>query len=155
MTRERRIPPPDRNALRTQSLILRTPGFFLLPLLLLFALFLLLRGHNAPGGGFIAGLVASAAIAVHLFAMSEAGARRVLRVDPRDLIAWGLILALAAGVIGLFSGQPFLTAHWLTVSLPVFGELKLGSPLLFDLGVFLVVLGTASTIIINLAEQDT
>lgn len=82
MTRERRIPPPDRNALRTQSLILRTTGFFLLPLLLLFALFLLLRGHNAPGGGFIAGLVASAAIAVHLFAMSEAGARRVLRVDP-------------------------------------------------------------------------
>lgn len=155
MTRDRRLPPPDRNALRTQSLILRTTGFFLLPLLLLFALFLLLRGHNAPGGGFIAGLVASAAIAVHLFAMSEAGARRVLRVDPRDLIAWGLILALAAGVIGLVSGQPFLTAHWLTVSLPVFGELKLGSPLLFDLGVFLVVLGTASTIIINLAEQDT
>ena len=116
MTRDRRLPPPDRNALRTQSLILRTTGFFLLPLLLLFALFLLLRGHNAPGGGFIAGLVASAAIAVHLFAMSEAGARRVLRVDPRDLIAWGLILALAAGIIGLVSGQPFLTAHWLTVS---------------------------------------
>jgi multicomponent Na+:H+ antiporter subunit B len=76
-------------------------------------------------------------------------------VDPRDLFAWGLILALVAGVLGLFSGQPFLTAHWLTVSLPVFGELKLGSPLLFDLGVFLVVVGTASTIIINLAEQDT
>lgn len=155
MQSRRRIPPPDRNALRTQSLILRTTGFFLLPLLLLFALFLLLRGHNEPGGGFIAGLVASAAFALHLFAMSEASARRVLRIDPRDLLAWGLILALTAGVLGLFSGLPFLSAHWLTVSLPVFGELKLGSPLLFDLGVCLVVVGTASTIIIHLAEQDT
>jgi len=155
MTRLRRIPPPDRNTLRTQSLILRTTAFFLLPLLLLFALFLLLRGHNEPGGGFIAGLVASAAIALHLFAMGTAGARRVLRVEPRDLLSWGLILAIGAGMPALFSGQPFLTADWLTLSLPVFGELKLGTPLLFDLGVFLVVIGTSTTIIINLAEHDT
>lgn len=89
------------------SLILRTTGHLLLPLLLVFSIFLLLRGHNEPGGGFIGGLVAAAAIILYLFSMDISAARRVLRVDPRDLIGAGMIAAVLSAVPGALLGDPF------------------------------------------------
>jgi multicomponent Na+:H+ antiporter subunit B len=136
------------------SLILRSTGQALLPLLILFSLFLLLRGHNEPGGGFIGGLVASSAIALHLFFTDVQSARRLLHVDPRDLLGWGLSLALLSGVPALVLGQPFLTAQWLQMQVPMFGLLKVGTPLLFDLGVYLVVIGTVLNILLSLAEAE-
>ncbi|HSM28283.1 MAG TPA: Na+/H+ antiporter subunit B [Thioalkalivibrio sp.] len=137
-----------------QSLILRTAGHFLLPLLLLFSLFLLFRGHNEPGGGFIAGLVAAAAVVLYLFSMDIASARRVLRVDPRSLLGSGMLLAVLSGVPGVFRGQPFFTAQWWEVTVPGIGMVKLSSVLLFDIGVYLVVVGAVLTIMLTLAEAE-
>jgi multicomponent Na+:H+ antiporter subunit B len=139
---------------RPDSLILRVTGHFLLPLLIMFSLFLLLRGHNEPGGGFIGGLVASAAIALHLFFTDVQSARRLIWVDPRDLLGWGLCLAIASGVLAMFSGLPFLSALWTEMTLPIFGMLKIGTPLLFDIGVYLVVIGTVLNILLSLAEAE-
>ncbi|MBS3799649.1 MAG: Na+/H+ antiporter subunit B [Thioalkalivibrio sp.] len=136
------------------SLILRTTGHFLLPLLLLFSVFLLLRGHNEPGGGFIGGLVASAAIALYLFSMDIQAARKVLHVDPRDVLGAGMVLAVLSAIPGVFRGQAFFTAQWWGFTAPVFGDVKLSTVLMFDLGVYLVVIGSVLTILFNLAEAE-
>src|SRR4029079_1978652 len=86
---------------RTRLVILPTAARFLLPLLLLFSLFLLVRGHNEPGGGFSGGLVAASAYVLYGFAYGAAEARRVLPADPRALIGAGLLLAVASGCLGL------------------------------------------------------
>lgn len=134
-----------------QSLILATAIRVLLPLLLLFSVFLLLRGHNEPGGGFVGGLVASAAFALYTLAHGPAAGRKLLRVDPRLLIATGLLSALVSGMLPLLGGHPFLTAFWSTVPAPVIGHA--GTPLVFDLGVYLVVTGMALLIIFSLMEE--
>ncbi len=136
------------------SLILRAAGHFLLPLLVLFSLFLLLRGHNEPGGGFIAGLVAASAFALYTFSMGLKSARKTLRADPRDLMGAGLTLALLSGVPAMLQGQPFLTALWWPLTLPLLGEVKLSTVLAFDIGVYLVVIGSVLTIVLNLAEAE-
>jgi len=124
----------------------------LLPLLLLFSVFLLLRGHNEPGGGFVGGLIAAAAFALYAFAEGADAARFVLRIAPRTLIATGLATAvLSALVAPVFAGLPFMTGLWSKVTLPAIG--KLGTPLFFDLGVFQVVLGVTLLIIFSLAEE--
>lgn len=136
------------------SLILRTAGHFLLPLLLLFSIFLLLRGHNEPGGGFIGGLVAASAIMLNLFAMEIRSAKSVLRVDPRHVLGFGMTLAVLSAIPAVFLGEPFFTAQWLTFDVPGMGELKVGTVLLFDIGVYLVVIGAVLTIMLSLAEAE-
>jgi multicomponent Na+:H+ antiporter subunit B len=135
------------------SLILSSATRFLLPLLLLFSIFVLLRGHNEPGGGFVGGLIAAAAFALHAIATDLRTTRRTLRLDPRTLIAIGLIAALGSGIIALFYGLPFMTGLWMALHNPWLEELKVGTPLLFDAGVYLVVLGVTLTIILSLAEE--
>jgi len=129
------------------SLILRTATRVLMPLLLLFALFLLLRGHNDPGGGFVAGLVVAAAFALLGMAYGVANARRALLVEPSTLLGTGLLVALASGLPAVVKGQPFLTAQWTT------GWIAIGTPLVFDIGVFLVVIGVVLTMTFTLAED--
>lgn len=134
-----------------QSLILSTAIRLLLPLLLLFSLFLLLRGHNEPGGGFVGGLVAAAAFALHSLAHGAAAGRKLLRVDPVLLIAAGLATALSSGILPILGGLPFLSSLWSAWPLPLLGEA--GTPLLFDLGVYLVVAGMTLLIVFNLMEE--
>jgi multicomponent Na+:H+ antiporter subunit B len=129
------------------SLILRTATRMLMPLLLLFGIFELLRGHNAPGGGFAGGLVVSAAYALHAFAFGVAAARCALLAAPSRLIGVGLLLALGSGLLPLALDRAFLTALWLDPGIGI------GTPLLFDLGVFLVVIGVVLTMIFTLAEE--
>jgi multicomponent Na+:H+ antiporter subunit B len=135
------------------SLILSTATRFLLPLLLLFSLFVLLRGHNEPGGGFIGGLIAAAAFALHAIASDVRTTRRTLRLDPRTLVPIGLLMALGSGIIALGFDRPFMAGLWVPLYLPWFEELYIGTPLLFDGGVYLVVLGVTLTIIFSLAEE--
>jgi len=137
-----------------RSLILVTAARLLTPLLLLFSVFLLLRGHNEPGGGFAGGLVASAAFILLAISRDPAAARRALRVEPQILIGAGLLVAIAAGVLGPLVGDPLLTGQWLEIPLPGEGSLDLGTPLLFDVGVYLVVLGATLTMVLTLAEED-
>jgi multicomponent Na+:H+ antiporter subunit A len=139
---------PDRPGY--DSLVLRTLARIAVPLLLLLAGFLLLRGHNAPGGGFIAGLVASSAIVLSVFARGTASMRRLLPVAPEGLLLIGLVVALASGLLATLASAPLLTGLWVSIDLPAgLGPLKLGTPLLFDVGVFLLVLGFAVSIIVT------
>lgn len=136
------------------SLILRTTARYLLPLLLMFSFFLFLRGHNEPGGGFVAGLVAAAAFALYSIAYGSAAARRVLWIEPRLLIGLGLLTALVSGLFGLAAGQPYLTGLWGYFTLPGMGKVDVGAPVLFDLGVYLAVTGVTLTIIFALEEVE-
>ncbi len=133
------------------SLILRTATRILMPLLLLFALFLLLRGHNAPGGGFVGGLVVAAAFVLYAIASGFSASRRALLVDPSTLLNMGLLIALTSGMIGIFMGQPFMTATWTSLGPEPAGVL-IGTPLLFDVGVFLAVIGVVLTIVFTLGD---
>jgi multicomponent Na+:H+ antiporter subunit B len=135
------------------SIILRTATRFLVTLMLLFSIFLLLRGHNEPGGGFVGGLVAAGALALYGLAYDEEATRQALRLDTRTLIGVGLAMALAAAVLPLLGGRPFLTGLWAAVPLPGGRELDLGTPLLFDLGVYVAVLGVTLTLLLPLMEE--
>lgn len=135
-----------------KSLILKTAAKYLLPLLLLFAGFLLLRGHYLPGGGFVGGLVAAIAFIMHAFASDTQGRQRFLMTNPGYLIPIGLFVALISAVYPLFYGYPLFTGMWIEDPVPVIG--MLGTPLLFDVGVFLVVIGVTITIIFTIAESD-
>lgn len=135
------------------SIVLRTATRYLLPLLLLFSVFALLRGHNEPGGGFVGGLIAATAYALYAIGYDVESARRVLQVNPARLIGIGLTIAAVSGIIGMFWGDPFLTAQWLeSREIPVVG--KLGTPFFFDIGVYFVVIGIALTIIFALMEVE-
>lgn len=137
------------------SLILRAAVRLMFPVLLLFSVFMLLRGHNDPGGGFIGGLVAASAILLYLLAVGPQQIRQSFPFGFRRLLPIGLLIAIAAGVLGMLNGQPFLTGVWVTFILPGAGEVKVGSPLLFDLGVYLVVIGMTVEVIVTMAEEET
>jgi multisubunit Na+/H+ antiporter MnhB subunit len=133
------------------SSILQTATRLLMPLLLLFALFLLFRGHNAPGGGFVAGLVVAAAFVLHLMAFGVAASRRALLVAPPMLLPIGLSVALISGMPAVALGRPFMTALWMTVGGGP-AAIAVGTPLVFDIGVFLAVIGVVLTIVYRLAD---
>ena len=136
------------------SLIFRTISRFLVGLMLLFSVFLLLRGHNEPGGGFIAGLVATAGVIVHGLADGPAAVRQILRIDPRLIAVIGLLTAITAGLIASLAGAPFLTGVWSLVgATPNTKGLALGTPLLFDIGVYLVVVGGVLGVVVALEEE--
>ena len=137
-----------------KSIILETATRFLMPMMLLFSAFLLLRGHNLPGGGFVGGLMAASAFALYAFAFSPREARLLLRLDPRTLIGFGLLLALASGAIPLALGEPFLTGQWGTFTLPHWGSVKLGTPMLFDTGIYLLVMGATLAMVLTMAERE-
>lgn len=136
-----------------KSLILITAIRLLMPLLLLFSVFLLVRGHNQPGGGFTGGLIAAAAWALYVVAHDASRARAAFRMEPRKLIGAGLIAILASGVPGLVAGRPFLSAQWFQLNLGALGATAIGTPLLFDFGVYLAVIGVTLTIIFALEEE--
>jgi multicomponent Na+:H+ antiporter subunit B len=131
------------------SLILQATTRFMLPVLLLFSVFLLLRGHNSPGGGFAGGLVAAAAYTLYALAFGPAAAREAVRADTRRLIGVGLLVAAAGGAAGLLVGRPWFTGLWAHP-----GGVHLGTPLVFDVGVYLTVAGMVLTIILTLAEEE-
>ena len=133
------------------SLILRTATRYLLPLLLLLSVHLLLRGHNEPGGGFVGGLVATSAYALAMIAFGVDRARRALHVDPRCLVGVGLLTSTGSAMASMIWGHPFMTALWLEPFIPVIG--KVGTPFVFDVGVYLVVVGMALMILFSVAED--
>lgn len=134
------------------SLILQTASRLLQPLLLLISVFLLIRGHNEPGGGFVGGLMAAAAFALYAIAYDVPFARRALRIEPHVLIGGGLLCAMGSGVIAMAMGQPFLTSRWTSLDWEAI-HFALGTPLLFDVGVYAVVLGVTTAIVFTLREE--
>jgi multicomponent Na+:H+ antiporter subunit B len=134
------------------SIILSTASRYLFPMMLIFSFFLFLRGHNEPGGGFVGGLVAAAAYALYLIANGVDEAKKLLKAEPIKLIALGLLLAVISAFISAVTGQDFMTGVWAKNEFPVIG--KFGTPLLFDLGVYFLVLGIVLKIVFSLAEED-
>lgn len=130
------------------SVILRTSAKLLLPVMLVFSVVILFRGHNDPGGGFIGGLVAASGVAVFAFGFGREEALRALRIDPIVMLGIGLLLGLGSGLFGLFGGDAFLTHRW---TFP--GGLPIGTALIFDVGVYLVVLGAVTSILFEFMER--
>lgn len=134
------------------SIILRTATNYILPLLLMFSVFILLRGHYLPGGGFVGGLIAAVGFVLYMFAHGLEETRDLLRIHPGYLLPFGLSLALLSGFAPVFlTGEPFMTGVWMENPIPVIG--KVGSALFFDLGVYLVVFGVSLTIIFTISEE--
>ena len=133
------------------SSILQTAARLLMPLLLLFAVFLLVRGHNQPGGGFVGGLVVAASFVLYSIAFSVEAARRALLVRSSTLLGIGLLVALVSGLPAVVAGHAFMTALWTTIGAGSMA-VAVGTPLVFDVGVFLAVVGVVLTIVFTLAE---
>lgn len=133
------------------SIILRTVAQLMLPLLLMLSIFMLLRGHNLPGGGFIGGLVGACAIILQLIAFGPTFARRILPVNYLMLTAFGVFFGAIWGLPAMFGGQPFMFALWIEQPIPGIG--KMGTPVMFDIGVFLAVIGVTTKIALLLAEE--
>lgn len=135
------------------SLILQVATRLLIPLLLVFSVFMLLRGHNLPGGGFVGGLIAGSAFVLYAFSRGAGAAQSVLRAEPQTLLGVGLACALGSGILALLRGRGFLTVLWFDLHLPGGVDLHIGSALLFDIGVFLVVIGTVVLMVFSVEER--
>jgi multicomponent Na+:H+ antiporter subunit B len=136
-----------------KSTIVQLAAARLLPVTLILSLLVFYRGHNEPGGGFIGGLMAAAGFIFYAMAFDTAEAEKKLRVSPLILMVAGLSFAFISTLPSLLSGNPFFTGEWISLSIPLLGKLKLGTPLLFDLGVYLTVWGVIVTIIFNVMEE--
>lgn len=135
------------------SVILQTSMRLILPLSLLFTAYMAIKGHNEAGGGFIAGLIASAAFMTYRISMGADALFKIIPVHPRVLIVIGLSLALLTSVVPLLLGEPLLTSttfHW---PLPGGEEGHLPSAAIFDLGVMFVVIGVTVGMITRLTEE--
>jgi multicomponent Na+:H+ antiporter subunit B len=136
------------------TLILRTVAPPITALMLVFSVFVLLRGHNEPGGGFIGGLIGVSALAIYGIAYGVSAVRRAIRFHPMAIAGFGLLIATLSGFLSLFAGTPFMTGLWIYPSL--FGvEVPLATVISFDIGVYLVVLGAISSIALALEERET
>jgi len=130
--------------------ILPAAARLVIPVQYFFAIYLLLRGHNLPGGGFIGGLVFASALVLRVMVSPERAPKR----DPISLAGIGLLVALASAVLPLLYSKPFFTGMWAgEVWLPTIGKVKIGTPLFFDIGVFLVVTGVGAQMLLVLLAQ--
>lgn len=137
----------------TNSPILQTVAQLTLYLMKLLALWIFLRGHNQPGGGFIAGLVASAAIVLQGLAFGLRQAKSVFPWPPVRLVAVGLTFAAGTTMAGLLFGYPVLTHDVWHFVLPLLGDFELPTATFFDFGVFLTVIGATKGIILAIAQD--
>jgi multicomponent K+:H+ antiporter subunit A len=126
----------------------------LFPVIAMMAVFLFMRGHDLPGGGFVAGLTFAIAFIVQYMAGGARWVEARLRVLPVRWIGAGLLVAALTGAGALWFGRPFLTTAFAYVELPVLGKVPMASALVFDLGVFALVLGATVLVLIALAHQS-
>lgn len=135
-----------------RSVILQSASRYLLPILLLFSVFLLLRGHYYPGGGFVGGLVAAIAFVLHSFAFGTAATMKMMIFRPIAIIPFGLIIAAISMFLPAFFGLPVMTGLWFEEPFPIVG--MVGSALFFDIGVYFVVIGVVLTILFTISLKS-
>lgn len=121
--------------------------------LIFFSIITLLRGHNFPGGGFIGGLMFSGAFIFHALAWDVADSRKTLKIPPAHMIGAGLFTAFISALPGTLFGRPVLTGIWIDIPLLADYSIKLGTPLLFDIGVYLTVSGVVLFFIYTIMEE--
>ncbi len=135
------------------SVILQLASKYVRALLLIFALIVLFRGHNHPGGGFIGGMLAGLSVAYRGFAYRQEEVRKNIRIQPEYYIASGFFLILLSMIPSIFMMHDLMTGEWLKLN-TFFGVIKLGTPLVFDVGVFLAVIGVTILFMFSLNRQN-
>jgi multicomponent Na+:H+ antiporter subunit B len=136
------------------SNIFRIAARNLRPMLLVLSIVVLYRGHNQPGGGFIGGLLAASAYILYAMAYGADAARLKLRLPVLSFLGVGLSVILLSGLWGLFTGENFLTGRWIMIDFPLLSEIHFGTPMLFDFGVYITVIGVLLTIMFSIMEID-
>lgn len=149
---------PESNPIRHErgivhSFILRSVACFAFFIVNVFAIYLMLRGHNNPGGGFIAGVTSAISLIMLHLALGVREIYRIVRFDPARVAGFGLVLAALTPTASMLFGKPFFDHFHFHVDAPLLGELHFGTPLVFDLGVYLVVVGVTSKMIFTLAQS--
>ncbi len=140
--------------MKTNDLILKTTTNIIVFIILAFSFKLFLAGHNMPGGGFIGGLMTSGALILMFLTYGLGPIKRVIRVNFTLLIALGLTIAVATGMGSFIFNQPFLSHTDGYFYLPILGKSHLSTAVLFDVGVYLTVIGVTMTIILSIAEDN-
>ncbi len=135
------------------TLILRTIVPILTSLMVIYSIIVLLSGHNQPGGGFIGGLIAASAFALYGIACGVAPVRRALYFHPISISGFGMFLAALSGFPSLYEHVPYLTGLWWFPEIAKGVEVPLSTPLIFDIGVWLVVVGSLVSIALALEEK--
>jgi len=139
--------------MKANDVILRTAAKIVMFVILAFAAHLFFAGHNEPGGGFIGGLMTASALVLLALAFDMKTVRNVVPIDFRMLTAIGLMIAVLTGVGSFVFDVPFLSHTFAYKQLPFLGEKELATAVLFDLGVFLSVVGVTMTIILSIGEE--
>lgn len=135
------------------TIIFRTVAPILTALMLVFSVFVMLRGHNEPGGGFIGGLIAASGITIYAIAFGSAATFRALKVHPMAIAGFGVFIAALSGLASFVVDAPLLTGLWWIFELEG-REVALSTPLVFDIGVYAVVAGALSTVTLSLDSDD-
>ncbi|MEL7130995.1 MAG: Na+/H+ antiporter subunit B [Pseudomonadota bacterium] len=136
------------------SIILRVGTRYLCGILVLFSLYMLIRGHNEPGGGFIGGLIGSTGFVLFAIACGTADARAALKVLPQNIAMTGLGIALLAGIAAALFGDALFTGQWLFINETADDKgIPLSTVLVFDIGVYLVVFGSILSIVFAMEEE--
>ena len=135
-----------------RNIILENIVNLFMKVMFIFSIYLLLRGHNNPGGGFIAGIIASTGFIFYAIIFGTDSLQKMIKCKPQTLIGIGLLLVLIAAILPAFLSLEMLTGLWIKAEIPIIGTLHAGSPLIFDTGVYFVVAGVILTIIISIME---
>ena len=138
---------------RPNDMMIQTTIRFVSIIVFAFSLYLFFAGHNSPGGGFIGGLMTASAVLVLYLAFDKKKINKAIRFNYTTIIGIGLLFAVVTGMLSMFFDYPFLTQFFGYFHFPIFGEVELTTALTFDLGVYLVVVGAAMTIILAVAED--
>jgi multisubunit Na+/H+ antiporter MnhB subunit len=135
------------------SIILQIAARHMRPILIALSLVVLYRGHNEPGGGFIGGLMFGSAFILYAMGFGVEKTRETTFINPINLTALGLLIALISGIPAVFAGDIFMTGEWFTLLEGTDLEIKLGTPLLFDIGVYLAVAGMLMLVMFSIMEE--
>jgi monovalent cation:proton antiporter len=140
--------------MRTNDVILRTAVKVIVIIIIIFSLFLLFAGHNNPGGGFIGGLLMASALVLLTIAFDLRTIRQMIPINFRVLTATGLLIALLTGAGSFVFGAPFLKHVYTYVQLPLLGKTAFHTAVLFDIGVYVAVVGVTMTILLTIGEDE-
>lgn len=137
------------------SILLQTAARYIMIFQTVLSVFFLLRGHNLPGGGFIGGLLIASSFVLYTIAFDVNRAQKILYFRPERILGFGLLLALFSSLFSVLGGQPLMTSQWFgNLNLPGFGKIGMGTPFLFDVGVYFVVLGMTVTVVFSLYQKN-
>jgi multicomponent Na+:H+ antiporter subunit B len=140
--------------MRINDVILQTVTKSIAFIILTFSIYIFFAGHHNPGGGFIGGLITSSGLVLFFLAYDMETMKKVIPIDFKNIIALGLLIAVATGMGSFVFGEPFLTHTFGHFDLPILGDTELATALLFDLGVYFTVVGVTMTIILTIGEDD-